>query len=338
MNLVLAELLRLGGRRFVQLMLVLLVVAFGVTIATTMSGSHRPSGDELQRAEQQVLASWQRDRSAYEGCVDAKIRGNNGEAPVDGSESGAYPKDCESIRPLRRSVADFLPGIFVFDKEVRPLVYFLIGFLVLFGFLVAASYVGADLTSGGMTNLLLWRPRRLLVLGTKLGTLLGGLLVLSVLATVVYLAAFWAVAESNGLPGRVGADFWRWLSLSVGRGLVLVVLAAVTGFAIATLGRHTAAALGVVAAYAVVWEAGARIVMEIVGVHRLDQFMLSTHVSAWMQGELRLWDTTECLTAFSNSCDPTYTLTWRPALVVLLGVAGALAAAAFATFQRRDLA
>ena len=54
MNLVRAELERLTARRFVQLMLVLLAVAFAVTVATTLAGSHQPTATELQQANWQV--------------------------------------------------------------------------------------------------------------------------------------------------------------------------------------------------------------------------------------------------------------------------------------------
>ena len=58
------------------------------------------------------------------------------------------------------------------------------GMLALFGFAVGASFVGAEWHSGGMMNLLLWRPRRLALLAQKLGALL-----LSVLASGLALGA-----------------------------------------------------------------------------------------------------------------------------------------------------
>jgi ABC-2 type transport system permease protein len=329
-NLVRAEFERLFARRFVRLMLVLLVAAFGITIATTLVGSHRPTAEELSQATQRAETKWNRDQQLYQDCVDGRQPGND--------EMGrAYPEDCADIRAVRVQPSDFLAGVFVFDQQIRSLIYFLIAFLVLFAFLVGASYIGADLNSGGMTNLLLWRPRRMLVLGTKLGTLLAAALGVSVVAAAVYLGAFWAIAQGTGLPGDLDPEFWGWLSLSTGRGLALVLMAAALGFAIATLGRHTAAALGVVAAYTVVWEAGARIVMEIVDTPRPDLWMLSSHVGAWMSGEMRLWDDGACSTSY-RACDPSYSLTWLPALIVLLTVVGGLVGAAFAAFARRDLA
>ncbi|SIR09045.1 ABC transporter permease subunit [Micromonospora avicenniae] len=335
MNLVRAELERLGARRFVQLMLVLLVLAFGVTASTTLAGSHQPTAAELTDARTQAAESRRQMDEVYQRCV-AQVNGNL----PPGSEQEDFPADCSEFDPVlqdRLPVAtDFLPGVFVFSQQAEPLLYFLIAFLALFGFLVGASYVGADLNSGGVVNLLLWRPRRMTVLGTKLGTLMGAVLGLSLLASLVYLATFWVIGQSAGLPGQLDGAFWAGLGAVHARGLVLVLLTSVLGFALATLGRHTSAALGTVAAYAVVWELGARLVMEIVDTAHPDRFMLSSHVGAWLSGRLEFWDASACASA-SGFCERVYALTWQPALAVLLGLTALLAVAAFSVFRRRDL-
>lgn len=227
--------------------------------------------------------------------------------------------------------------MFSFGQQALPLLYFLIAFLVLFGFLVGASYIGADLNSGGVVNLLLWRPRRLTVLAAKLGTLLGTVLVLALLASLAYLATFWVIGQTAGLAGHLNGEFWRSLGAVHGRGLVLVLLATALGFAIATLGRHTSAALGALAAYAVVWELGARLVLEIIDAPNSDLFMLSSHIGAWLSGGARFYDEQLCRGSTGSYCDGFYTLAWGPALLVLLVLTGGLTAAAFAVFRRRDL-
>ncbi|MGC4747243.1 ABC transporter permease subunit [Micromonospora sp. DT201] len=277
MNLVRAELERLSARRFVQLMVVLLIVAFAVTAATTLAGSHKPSADEMAHAQAQASETLKSMEITFQECLARQ----NGTLPAGDMES-YRSTDCSALDPIRADrlpiLADYLPGVFSFAQQARPLLYFLIAFLVLFGFLVGASYIGADLNSGGVVNLLLWRPRRLTVLGAKLGTLLGSVLVLSVLASLAYLATFWVIGQTAGLPSRLNSEFWRSLGAVHGRGLVLVLLASALGFAIATLGRHTSAALGAAAAYAVVWELGGRLVLEIVDARRPDQLMLSSHI------------------------------------------------------------
>ncbi|MET8082988.1 ABC transporter permease subunit [Micromonospora sp. NPDC005237] len=337
MNLVRAELERLFARRFVQLMVVLLALAFAVTAATTLAGSHRPSADELSSARAQAIEARRNMEVTHQQCL---ARQDAGSSPDDMGDY--FPDDCSELDPIRQDrlpiAADYLPGVFSFAQQARPLLYFLIAFLVLFGFLVGASYIGADLNSGGVVNLLLWRPRRLTVLGAKLGTLLGTVLALAVAASLAYLATFWVIGQTAGLAGQLSGDFWRSLGAVHGRGLVLVLLATAVGFAIATLGRHTSAALGAAAAYAVVWELGARLVLEIVDARRPDQLMLSSHIGAWLTGEVRFWDAQRCRGDSGNGyCEGFYSLTWGPALVVLLVITGGLTMAAFAVFRRRDL-
>ncbi|MCG5436774.1 ABC transporter permease subunit [Micromonospora foliorum] len=336
MNLVRAELERLSARRFVQLMVVLLVLAFAVTAATTMAGSHKPTAGELNSARAQAAEARRDLEATHQECLNRQ----NGTLPADTDKY--FPSDCSEVDPIRQErlpiPADFLPGVFTFAEQARPLLYFLIAFLVLFGFLVGASYIGADLTSGGVVNLLLWRPRRMTVLAAKLGTLLGTVLVLALLASVAYLATFWVIGQTAGLPGRLDGEFWRSLGAVHGRGLVLVLLSSALGFAIATLGRHTSAALGALAAYAVVWELGGRLVLEIVDAPKSDLFMVSSHIGAWLNGGARFYDEQLCRGSIDGPyCEGFYTVTWAPALLVLLAITGGLTAAAFAMFRRRDL-
>ncbi|MFG3601750.1 ABC transporter permease subunit [Micromonospora chersina] len=335
MNLVRAELERLAARRFVQLMLLLLVVAFAVTVATTLAGSHRPTPVELSRAQAQAADEVRNLELAHDRCLRIKA------GTLTPDENDYLPRDCAQIDPARMeklpAASDYLSGVFVFANEAEPLLYFLIAFLAMFGFLVGASYIGADLNSGGVVNLLLWRPRRIHVLGAKLGTLLGGLLGLSALASVAYLGVFWLIGEASGLTGRMGGEFWSSLAAVWVRGLVLVLLAAALGFALATLGRHTSAALGTVAAYLVVWELGARLVFQILSVTRPDRFMLSSYLAAWLSGEARFWDNDACSGDIAGFCDGYYSLGWAPGLVVLLALTAALVVGAFTAFRRRDL-
>ncbi|MER7420544.1 ABC transporter permease subunit [Micromonospora peucetia] len=337
MNLVRAELERLGARRFVQLMLVLLVLAFGVTAATTLAGSHRPTAEELFDAQRQAAAARIDLERTHQLCLDRQ-RG----AVLADDVREYVPDDCSEIDPalMERApvTSDFLSGVFIFAEEAEALLYFLIAFLALFGFLVGASYIGADLNSGGVVNLLLWRPRRMTVLGTKLGTLLGGTALVSVLASAAYLGTFWLIAQVAGRPGGLDGEFWGSLGAIWGRGLLLVLLLTTVGFAVATLGRHTSAALGAIAGYLVVWELGARLVMEILDIVKPERLMLSSYAAALLNGQVRFWDYQPCIANGPGSCDgAAWALTWQPSLLLLLGLTGALTAAAFVAFRRRDL-
>jgi hypothetical protein len=318
-NLVRAEVVRLLSRRFTVVMVAVLLGAFAVTLLTTVLSTHRPTAAEIAAAEGEVQRA-RRDMAAQHALCQEQAE----QIPEYG--------DCSWADPERIGIEDFLDGVFVFSASIEGLIFFLVGYLALFGFLVGASSVGAELTSGGMTNLLLWRPERTTVLATKLAVLCGAVLVLSVIATAVYLSVFWALAQVAGLPGDTGGTFWAELVQVCLRGLVLALVAAALGFAVATLGRHTAAAVGLLAGYAVVWEIGARIVLEVVRADAPGLWMLSTYLGAWLEGDVTI--DRFCL---DGGCSD-ITITWQHAGILLAVLLAGGLGAAFADFRRRDLA
>ena len=253
------------------------------------------------------------------------------EAPQ--SYSPCVPPDPANFRPESQ-----LYGTFVFADEISGLVYFVAAFLSLFGFLVGASFIGAEMSSGGLTNLLLWRPQRGVVLGTKLAAVTGSVLALSVVVLAAYIGAFRGVAAISGFAGNTSGAFWPDLILLAVRSLLLVLSCTVVGFSIAALGRHTAAALGVVAAYAVVWEVGLRIVLATVEAPKPDLWMLTSYLAAYLAGSVSFYDPyATCVTA-GFSCSNEYALTWVDGTLVGGAVTLAAAVAAFALTRRRDLA
>lgn len=322
MNLVRAETQRLLARRFTQVMLVFLLAAFGVTFATVVASTHLPTEAEIVRAEQNAAAAREGAEQWYRECLAANTATGDSGRAIERCGHGPGPMETSS----------FLPNVFVFTDEIRPLLYFLTAFLTLFGFLVGASYVGADLTSGSMTNLLLWRPERGVVLGTKLAVLLGAVLATALVATGLYVGAFWSLGTLAGLPGDATGQFWIDTWLFLGRGIMLALLSTALGFAVATLGRHTAAALGTLAGYVVLWEMGARIVMNVVDWRRGESLMGSAYIIAWLQKSYTFH--TGCMTEF-GACRET--VTYREAGLVFAAMFVAVVGAAFVNFRRRDL-
>lgn len=321
-NLVRAELIRLVTRRFTQLMVVLLLGAFGVTLATVTGTTHRPTEVEVTRAEQRAETERVGIRAIYQECQRAQ------RSDASSNERLRFRGvDCSTYDPASIGAEDFMVGVFSFTGSMRSLLMFLAGFLALFGFLVGASFVGAELTSGGMTNLLLWRPERLRVLAAKLGTLLAGVAALAVTATLVYLGTFWAVAQLAGYPGHQTGTFWAELTLVGLRSVALALVAAALGFAVATAGRHTSTAIGLLAGYAVVWEIGARIVMTVVGTEQAGRWVLSSYLAAWMNGRLDQWEG-----------DGPYTVHWWHAGLLFAVLLAVIVGGTFSHFRRRDLA
>jgi hypothetical protein len=336
-NLVRAELRRLFKRRLTRYTLVLMVLALAAIAAAFAASSQSigPAQQAAARAEasREEQASRQlADRERAE-CEDARARG---------VEDSRFPKEvnCADITgppPGSFDPSWYLPYQFDFREQFSLFIYVFAGILALFAFIVGASYVGAEWSSGGMMNLLLWRPKRLTVLFTKLGVLLGSLIALALPLGALWTVAFWTIGRYDGRLGKLTSGVWQSFALDGVRGLALVLAAAVVAFGLASAGRHTAMALGAAVAVAVVSEIGVRIVVSILGVSFGDRFVLSTYATSWLVKKYTLFDWNSC-NFVAGACEPKeYVVTWQSSALVLgVGTAVVLAAAVW-LMRRRDI-
>jgi ABC-type transport system involved in multi-copper enzyme maturation permease subunit len=126
---------------------------------------------------------------------------------------------------------------------------------LLMALLGGASFVGAEYKAGTITTLLTWEPRRLRVIGAKLA---AAALVAAVLFVVLELALAGALSPAAIVRGTgfgdAPDDFYRTLAGFLVRGALLTGGCAVLGGTIATVGKNTTAALGVVLGYIVIVE------------------------------------------------------------------------------------
>ncbi|MGW1058797.1 ABC transporter permease subunit [Micromonospora rubida] len=339
MSLYRTELRRLGKRRFTRWatllgLLVLGAVLVGVFFTNQKIGPDQQAAAQRQAEQQyQEQARWaEQERAA---CERAKAAGE------DQSE-GRYPPDCAMIEgPPRESIQAewFLPSTFDFKSSFEGTIVTFTAILAVIGFVVGASFVGAEWSSGGMMNLLLWRPRRLTVLMTKLAALLTGLVALTVAAAVVWTAGFWLVGSLRGSTAKMTGGVWQSFALTGLRGLVLIVVAATIGFALASIGRHTAMALGGAIGLTVVGQFGVGILLAMAGTRFIEAWLLPTYAMAWLQKKVTLEDYQACNATYYGECKPdTLILTWQHASVLLtVGLVAALGAA-LVTMRRRDIA
>ena len=125
--------------------------------------------------------------------------------------------------------------------------------LVVIGWLLGASFIGAEWNAGTVTTLLTWEPRRIRVLVTKAIAGIACVFVLTLCLQALLAAALSAAATLSGSVS--GADGWLSETAAVGvRVSALAAVAGAIGFAFAAVGRNTAAALGAGFAYVVVVE------------------------------------------------------------------------------------
>jgi hypothetical protein len=127
-------------------------------------------------------------------------------------------------------------------------------FGAILAWLLGASLIGAEWRSGSMTTLLTWEPRRTRVMVAKgIAAVFVSFIVVMVLQGLL-VGSLFPAAYLRGSTAGTTTEFWRQLSYMGLRSGGLAALAALTGFALASLGRNTAASLGVGFFYAAVIE------------------------------------------------------------------------------------
>jgi hypothetical protein len=337
-GLIRAEARRIGKRRLTRLMMVLLVLGLGTIAVAFTLGSQKVGQDQVAAAEARSQQEYQDALRSHQqslaSCQAAKARGED--------VSQYFPPNC-SDDPNFAPQPDWfdpkwnLPYEFHFRDEFGVFISVFAGIMALFGFIVGASYVGAEWHSGGMMNLLLWRPRRLSVLFTKLGVLLGGVLGVTVVLGALWTAAFWLIGKFDGRTGEMTRGVWESFALSGARGVGLVLAVTAVAFGLASIGRHTAMALGAAVGVGVISEIGLRIALNIGGVRFADRWVLSTYVLAWFEKRWELQYAQACNFS-SGVCEPdTFIVTWQQsALVFGVGTAAVLAAAIW-LMRSRDI-
>ncbi len=128
------------------------------------------------------------------------------------------------------------------------------GVLVLVGWLIGASMVGAEFASRSMTTTLTWEPRRLRVIVAKAGVAIAGAALLAAGIVAATTLAMLPALLRSGAPVTAAEPSWATLLGAGLRGTALPAISCGIGFGIATLARNTGAALGAGFVYVVVIE------------------------------------------------------------------------------------
>lgn len=180
--------------------------------------------------------------------------------------------------------------------------------------LVGASFMGAEWHSRTVELQLTWEPRRSRVMAAKAAAAAISVAVLAVVYQGLLFLALYPAARFRGtatVPGDFASDVFRM----GGKVVFLAVFGALMGFALATIGRNTAAALGVGFAYLAVFESLLRVLFDV------EVWLLGDNMGLWMVG-----------------VDPFHPgRTATDAGVLLAAYALGLTALATAIFRRRDV-
>jgi ABC-2 family transporter protein len=221
------------SRRMLKVFGALVVVAIiaGATIAFFNSGRNTGAASaEVQADQLRALASCRR------GKFDIRGQGRPG-FNLDRACDRLIAREHQASDPQWRyaDVQDLFLG-------AGPL-------LAILCLVLGASFIGAEWQKGTITTALTWEPRRGRLLGIKFAAVALTGFTFCVMAQVILAAALWPVAALRG--STAGLDV-MWLRGAAGMALRVAAigsLTAVVGCAIATVGRNTAAALGVAFVY-----------------------------------------------------------------------------------------
>ncbi|HEX6497723.1 MAG TPA: ABC transporter permease subunit [Micromonosporaceae bacterium] len=340
MNLLRAEWRRFFARRFTQTLLLVVLVLLALVGAGVAAGTHRASPAAVAQAEQEAAQVRQHLRTERQACEDAQSGRTAPDAPANDRYTHFPPgvTCADAFDPSQVTTKQYLPHSFSFAEETASLVEVFAALLGLFGFAAGASFVGAEFATGGMTTLLLWRPRRVRVLLTKLAALLLGVTASGVVVGAAWLGALWEIAATRGRTDGVTPGVLRSLGLVEARAFAFALAAAAIGFAVATLGRNTVTALAIGIGYIVVVELGGRMVFDVTNTPKPERWFLSSYALAWLEKSRQFFDVSACRYA-SGACSPTrWSITMGPAaaigaVLLVVTVGGALVA-----FRRRDVA
>jgi ABC-2 type transport system permease protein len=329
-----AETRRLVKRRLIRYSAIAaLVLLAAIAVGTFVTNQHVGPAERaaaVQQAKTEFANEVTRSTELKASCEKAKGT----------AEAGNFPP-CDQITPPTEDSFQpewYLPSTFNFRSSFGNMITAFAGIMAMVGFVIGASFVGAEWNSGGMMNLLLWRPQRLKVLTTKLSALLVGITSLSLVTGALWTGAFWLTAVLRGTTEKMTPGTWASFGLMGLRGLVLILVGTIIGFALASLGRHTAMAMGVAIGFVVLMQFGLVTVLSMANVKFLEAWILPTWGSAWMNQSYKIEDYNVCNASPTGECKPdTMILTWHePGYAMLIGVVLILGAALW-TMRSRDV-
>jgi ABC-2 type transport system permease protein len=263
------EMHRLRARRFIRWTVLIGLVAYIALFAVLWIRHSRSDAADLAQA------SAQRDRQLAE--FQAEYRDCLKQAPADQAE------DRCGVEP---TADGFTPDEYLKKHPYRPGqvdgdALAVGGGVALLGFVIAATFIGAEWSSKNLTAWLFFEPRRLRLMAAKLLALLSVTLALAALAQLGWAVGVRILLHHRGLPvSSLGPDakgFWAEVARVQVRAALLVVATTLLGFGLANLIRNTAAAFGVSFVYFAVIESLLR------GLNpKLQPYLFTDSLGAWV--------------------------------------------------------
>lgn len=324
MRLLAVELNRFRSRRAIAL-LVLAGVLLAVVLAAVTAWQTRPL-----TAEDRTTAAAQAELEGQRSELQSEVRACRA-APEDFLGPDATADDCDSALvpgpdayyprdPLDLRTALGHGGLGL------PLAVVVISLMVIAG----STFVGADWSSGSLTNQLLFVPRRVRLWLAKAGavTLSSGVVAL------VALSVFWLilglVASARGIS--VPASDVTEVGWHVVRATVLAMGAGLGAFALTTIFRHTVATLALLFVYSI----GGEIVVNLFPIEGAARWSIGNNALGWLADSYRYVDASITCTP-GERCSSAQVMTHLEAGSFLAALLAVVAILSILWFSRRDV-
>jgi ABC-2 type transport system permease protein len=296
-----SELLRFRSRRLV-------VVLFGAAIGGSAVGAAIAAWQSTPPNEEVRAAARAQAEEQFRLCMndfrDEDVEGSLEEFCRENAGNATY------YMPSHLALAE-LPQILEGISSLTSIL----------GLVVGASAVAVSWQTGTIGTILTWEPRRMRWFAARLLVVGAGVFAFTI-AIVAFLSAALAVAAALRGSTDFTDGWWRDFAGTSLRIAVISAVAAVIGGAVAAVGRHTSAALGVVFVYTAVLEGLLRAFRPL-----WSPWLLGDNIVSFVS-----WRTTE-FGVVSGS----YVLSPGRALFVILGYAAITLVLGFTFVRIRDV-
>lgn len=325
MRLLGVELTRLRWRRAV-LVLAAVCVVLPVVIWAGMAWSTRPVSDaEMRRAEQQVEQEKEAMKGQLQECLDSPENwGVDPDAPNVAEQCSMSMGQPEVGWYLTRAPLTLTDAI----DTGSGVAVVLLGLALIMG----ATYVGADWSSGSMSNQLLFEPRRHRIWLAKA----AAILMTGVVASALGQAVFWALTGATTASRDITVTGGQWtdiVQLAL-RSAVFAGAAGLAGYAATMLLRSTVGTLGLLLAVSI----GGSLLISALPIEGNGRWLLHHNVLGIVQNGYFYYDysASECFDYMGGEeCRPELTLAEGVRYLGVLLVLGV--GLSVASFQRRDV-
>ena len=115
--------------------------------------------------------------------------------------------------------------------------------LPIMGMVIGASFIGADIRSGMLEQLLTWEPRRMRLFAARLMSAAWGTGVIAIVIAVWEVAALYGLAATAGTTGGATTEVWVAIAANVLRSAAITGLFSVLGISITLLLNNSVGAI-----------------------------------------------------------------------------------------------